>query len=85
MKQMLATGKSLANMKTDLPTVLSSMLEELPGVFVGKKFNSTNFTVRKKMFAFTRDGGGVLKLPPETVRAQCKPEQQPCSSWESAR
>jgi hypothetical protein len=59
-------------MKTDLPTVLSSMLEELPGVVVGKKFNSPNITVRKKVFAFSKDGGVVLKLPLETVRAVVK-------------
>lgn len=55
-------------MKTNLSAVLTSMLEKLPGVAVGKKFNSTNFTVRKKVFAFTKDGGLVLKLPPQAVK-----------------
>jgi hypothetical protein len=56
-------------MKNELSTVLAAMLQKLPGVVVGKKFNSANFTVRKKVFAFTKDGGVVPKLPPETVKA----------------
>jgi hypothetical protein len=59
-------------MKNDLAAVLASMLGKIPGVVVGKKFNSVNFTVRKKVFAFTKDGGVVLKLPPETVKALLK-------------
>ena len=55
-----------------LSTVLAAMLQKLPGAVVGKKFNSTNFTVRKKVFAFTKDGGVVLKLPPDTVKAVLK-------------
>jgi hypothetical protein len=43
-------------MKNELSTVLAAMLQKLPGVVVGKKFNSANFTVRKKVFAFTKDG-----------------------------
>jgi hypothetical protein len=42
-------------MKNELSTVLAAMLQRLPGVVVGKKFNSGNFTVRKKVFAFTKD------------------------------
>jgi hypothetical protein len=56
-------------MKNELAAVLTSMLEELPGVVVGKKFNSVNFTVDKKVFSFIKDGSVVLKLPPETVKA----------------
>ena len=56
-------------MKNEISTVLSSMLEKLPDVVVGRKLNSTNFTVRKKVFAFTKGGGVVLKLPPETVKS----------------
>jgi hypothetical protein len=59
-------------MKNELPIVLTAMLENLPGVAVGKKFNSTNFTVRKKVFAFTKDDGVALKLPPETMKAVVK-------------
>jgi len=59
-------------MKNDLAAVLASMLRKIPGVVVGKKFNSFNFTVLKKVFAFTKDGGVVLKLPPETVKALLK-------------
>ena len=55
-------------MKNELVTVLTPMLENLPGVVIGKKLNSANFTIRKKVFAFTKDSGVVLKLPPETVR-----------------
>jgi len=54
-------------MKNDLSTVLVTMLEELPDVVVGRKSSFTNFTVRRKVFAFTKDDGVVLKLPPETV------------------
>jgi hypothetical protein len=56
-------------MKSDLSAVLVSILGKIPGVVVENKFNSSNFTVRKKVFAFTKDGGVVLKLPPETVKA----------------
>ena len=59
-------------MKNELSTVLSSMLGKLPGIIIGKKFNSANFTVRKKVFAFIKDGGVVLKLPPETVKVLLK-------------
>jgi Family of unknown function (DUF5519) len=59
-------------MKNELSTVLAAMLQKLPGVVVGKKFNSANFTVRKKVFAFTKDGGVALKLPPETVKTLVK-------------
>jgi hypothetical protein len=54
-------------MKNDLAAVLASMLGKIPRVVVGKKFNSFNFTVRKTVFAFTKDGAVVLKLPPLLV------------------
>src|ERR1700752_772223 len=59
-------------MKNDLAAALASMLGKIPRVVVGKKFNSFNFTVRKKVFAFTKDGGVVLKLPPEKAKALLK-------------
>ena len=59
-------------MKNELSTVLVSVLQKLPGVVVRTKFNSVNFTVRKKVFAFTKDKGVVLKLPPETVKVLIK-------------
>ena len=59
-------------MKSEVSLVLVSMLQKLPGVAVGQKFNSTNFTVRKKVFAFTKGDGVVVKLPPETVKALLK-------------
>jgi len=55
-------------MKNELAAVLTSMLEKLPGVVVGRKLSSTNFTIRKKLFAFTKEGGVALKLPPETAK-----------------
>jgi Bacteriocin-protection, YdeI or OmpD-Associated/Domain of unknown function (DUF1905) len=72
MRQMLSAGKVIADMKNDLAVVLAAMLGKIPGVVVGKKFNSFNFTVRKKVFAFTKDGGVVLKRLPETVKALLK-------------
>src|SRR5437667_12325799 len=59
-------------MKNALSTVLAAMLQKLPGVVVGKKFDSANSTVRKKVFAFSKDGGVALKLPPETVKTLVK-------------
>jgi len=44
------------------------MLEGLPGVSVQRKVHNVSFLVRKKVFAFTRRDGVVLKLPEETVR-----------------
>jgi hypothetical protein len=52
----------------DVGSVLVSMLAKIPGVVVKRKLTSANFTVKKKVFAFTRGGGVVLKLPPETIK-----------------
>jgi hypothetical protein len=59
-------------MKNDLAAALASMLGKIRSVVVGKKFNSVDFTVRKKVFACTKDGGVVVKLPPETVKVLLK-------------
>jgi len=55
-------------LKKQLDAVLLSILSGLPGVGTGTKFNSTNFTIGDKVFAFTREDGIVLKLPSETVK-----------------
>lgn len=52
----------------NLGAVLVSMLVKIPGVVITLKPNSANFTVNKKVFAFTKGDGVVLKLPPETVK-----------------
>ncbi len=52
----------------ELREVLAAMLAKMPRVVIGKKLNSMNFTVGKKVFAFTKGDGVVMKLPPETVR-----------------
>jgi Family of unknown function (DUF5519) len=54
--------------QNDVGSALVSMLAEIPGVVVKRKLTSANFTVKKKVFAFTTGGGVVLKLPPETIK-----------------
>jgi hypothetical protein len=51
-----------------LITVLSSMLEGLPGVSVGRKVNHASFLVGKKVFAYTQEDGVVIKLPKEKIK-----------------
>ena len=54
--------------QTDVRAVLVAMLGKVPGVVVKRKLNSSNFAVKKKVFAFTKGDGMVLKLPPKTVK-----------------
>ena len=54
--------------QNDVGSVLVSSLAKIPGVVVKRKLTSANFTVRKKVFAFTKGDGVVLKLPPGTVK-----------------
>lgn len=54
--------------QNDIGSVLVSSLAKIPGVVVKRKLASANFTVKKKVFAFTQGDGVVLKLPPETVK-----------------
>jgi len=54
-------------MSNDLSKNLIALLKNIPGVVVSTKLSSTNFTAKKKVFAFTKGDGVVLKLPPETV------------------
>jgi hypothetical protein len=42
---------------------LASLLGTSPGVVITEKLNSTNFTVKNKVFAFTKRDGVALKLP----------------------
>ena len=54
--------------QNDVGSVLISSLAKIPGVVVKRKLTSANFTVKKKVFAFTKGDGVVLKLPPEAVK-----------------
>jgi len=54
--------------QNDLRPVLVATLVKFPGVAATLKLNSANFTIKGKVFAFTKRNGVVLKLPPETVR-----------------
>jgi len=51
----------------DPAATLIALLAPIPGVVVSRKLASTNFTAKNKVFAFTKGGGVVLKLPPQTV------------------
>jgi hypothetical protein len=51
----------------DLANILSSMLESLPRVRIGRHMNKANFLVGDKVFAFVKDGGVAMKLPKETI------------------
>lgn len=54
--------------QNDIGSVLVSSLAKIPRVVVKRKVASANFTVKKKVFAFTKGDGVVSKLPPETVK-----------------
>lgn len=53
----------------DLVAALSKLLATLPGVAVQKTLTHATFLICKKIFAFTRSGGGgvALKLPKEKI------------------
>ena len=52
----------------DLGATLEKMLERVAGVLVARKMNSTNFTSKGKVFAFTKGKCEVVtKLPPDEV------------------
>lgn len=53
----------------ELDSFLASLIGKLPKVTVGQKFGHVNFTVGKKVFAFSRPDGVALKLPLSTVDA----------------
>ncbi|MGH7452799.1 MAG: MmcQ/YjbR family DNA-binding protein [bacterium] len=54
--------------KDDLASILSSMLEGLPGVNVKKSANRLSFLIGKKVFAFMQRNGVVIKLPQERIK-----------------
>jgi hypothetical protein len=55
--------------KDDLASILSAMLEGLPGVNAKKSANRLSFLIEKKVFAFTQKNGVVIKLPQERIKA----------------
>ncbi len=58
----------------EIASVISSMLEGLAGVSVQRKHN-LSFLVGKKVFAFTRKDGVVLKLPEDRIRGLIETRQ----------
>lgn len=64
--------KPATKIKGDPAAALAAKLEGLPGVVVTRKLNSTNFTVAKKVFAFTLRGDLVMKLPQDTIKRLVK-------------
>lgn len=52
----------------DAATILTPMLEGLPGITVQEKFHHSSYLVKEKVFAFTRPEGVVLKLAEERIR-----------------
>jgi hypothetical protein len=60
--------EKMVQAKNDLPSILSSMLEGLPGVNTQKSANRLSFQIGKKVFAFTQKGGVVIKLPQEMIK-----------------
>lgn len=53
----------------ELDLFLTALVGKLPKVTVGQKFGHVNFTVGKKVFAFSRPDGVAMKLPLPTVDA----------------
>jgi hypothetical protein len=66
---LLAVNKIKTNAANfDLGATLAIMLEGITGVQITSKMNSTNFTSKSKVFAFTKGKGEVvIKLPPDKV------------------
>lgn len=52
----------------DLVTILSSLLKDIPHVSIMKKFHNTSFLIGKKVFAFTKGNGVVMKLPKGKIK-----------------
>jgi hypothetical protein len=55
------------NSKDTITTIVSSLMEQLPEVTVGKHINNTNFLSGKKVVGFIKNNGLVIKLPRERV------------------
>src|SRR5258708_58433 len=52
----------------ELDAFLAFLIGKLPKVTVTQKFGHVNFTVKKKVFAFTQPEGLVVKLPLERAK-----------------
>jgi len=52
----------------NLVTILSSLLKDIPRVSITKKFHNTSFLIGRKVFAFTKGEGVVIKLPKEKIK-----------------
>ena len=63
-------------MKNELPDVLTLMLEKLPGVLVGKKFNSVNVTVRKKGLRFHKGRRCCIEAPARDGEGACRSQNR---------
>jgi hypothetical protein len=59
----------------ELTTILSTMLQDIPGVQVGTHLNHINFLVGNKIFAFIQGDGVVIKLPKATIQALAETRQ----------
>ncbi len=53
--------------KESLEKELTTMLSDLPGVETLQKLGHVSFLINKKVFAFTRPKGVVLKLPTDRI------------------
>jgi hypothetical protein len=58
-----------------LTTLLTSMLEPLPGVQVGTHLHHANFLVGQKVFAFIQGNSVAIKLPRETIQKLVETQQ----------
>lgn len=59
-------GKNSAK-DNDIVAVIFRLLGDLPGVSVMEKFHHASFLVGKKVFAYMRPDGVVMKLPRERI------------------
>jgi hypothetical protein len=69
MKAKKSSRSPKENKPSELDAFLTGLVGKLPGVAVGQKFGHVNFTVKKKVFAFSRPDGVAMKLPQETADA----------------
>ena len=67
MKAKKKAGPKTNYKSNELDLYLSNLVGKLSKVTVGQKFGHVNFTVGKKVFAFSRPDGVALKLPLTTV------------------
>lgn len=67
MKARKKTSPQTNSQSNELDVFLTALVGKLPKATVGQKFGHVNFTVGKKVFAFTRPDGVAMKLPLPTV------------------